>query len=151
MNRQLSLFEDENRSIAHLAGFTAMIRAAMNRAAAASPWSRAEIVDRMNRLILLSGKRVTQGNAKKISIETLEKWLSPEGEYTPSIQALEVFMSALAGCEGGLAPLEAWVSLHNCELLTEQDRYYRDLGKSLEEKEKAMERYNAVKKRMVNK
>ena len=48
--RQLSLFEEENKAITHIAGFTSLVKASMNSAAAASPYSRQQILERMNRL-----------------------------------------------------------------------------------------------------
>lgn len=125
MHRQLSLFDSENLTVSHIAGFTAVMRAAMNRAAAASPYSRQQIVDRMNDLAGAAGKRLTQGNARKISLETLEKWLNPESDHVPGLLAVEVFMRAV----GGAAVLETWAALHNCEIMNHEDRMYRDLGR----------------------
>lgn len=134
MNRQLSLFDAENRRVAHIAGFASFVRAAMNRAAAASPLSREQIVERMNELARAAGVRMTRGNAKKISLDTLEKWLNPYGDYAPSLLAVEIFMRAA----GTLEPLGSWLSLHGCEFMTDEDRAYRDLGKiKLDQKEAA--------------
>lgn len=134
MKRQLSLFDADNRTAANVAGFASLIRAAMNRAAAESGLSRDQIVDKMNELALASGVRMTQGKARKISKDTLEKWLNPDSSYPPSLLAVAIFMQAL----GNISPLAAWLGLHNCEIMTEEDRKYRDLGKiKLEQKEAA--------------
>lgn len=145
--RQLTLFDQDNADLAGIVGVTAVIRAAMNRAAAASSLSRAQIVDRMNELARYSGKRMTRGNAKSISLDTLEKWLNPESEHIPSLQAVEFFMRAL----GNKAPLDSWLALHGCEIMTDEDRYYRDVGKSFLEKQEAAQRHNEVIKRRISK
>ena len=104
MGSQLSLFDAENRAAAASNGVTGLLRAAMNRAAAESPYSRAQIVERMNRLALASGKRMTSGKARGISLDQLEKWLNPESDAVPGLQAVDVFMRAV----GTAAPLGAW-------------------------------------------
>lgn len=114
---QLSLFHNpQDHNVAATCSITALICAAMNRAAAACPCSRAQIVERMNLLALASGRRMTQGKAKTISLDTLEKWLNPESGVTPSLQALDIFMRALGS--GGSAPLEAWAHTFGFGLLT---------------------------------
>ena len=124
--RQLSLFEAENMAIAGIAGFTSYIRSAMNRAAAASPYSRQQIVDRMNALALAAGVRLTQGKAKTITLDTLEKWLNPASDHVPGLLAVEVFMRAL----GAVEPLAAWLALHGAEVMTGKDKMLRDLGEA---------------------
>ena len=124
--RQLSLFEQENKAIAYIAGFTSLVKASMNSAAAASPYSRQQILERMNMLTARAGKRLTSGKAKSISIDTLEKWLNPESDAVPTLLALEVFMQAANTVE----PLKSWLQLHNCALMTPQDEMLRDLGKT---------------------
>lgn len=118
MDGQLSLFDADNKAVSSVCGLTGLIRTAMNRAAAASPYSRAQIVERMNRIALTSGKRMTQGKAKTISLDTLEKWLNPEADVVPSLLAVEIFMRAV----NSLAPLEAWLDLHQCEVMTPPKR-----------------------------
>lgn len=115
---QLYLFEHESSaaSAAASSGISGLIRAAMHRAAAAAPYSRAQIVERMNRLALASGKRMTSGKAKGISLDTLEKWLNPESDAVPPLQAVDIFMRAV----GTTAPLEAWAASFGCGLMTPQ-------------------------------
>lgn len=141
--RQLTLFDKDNAALAGIVGVTAVVRAAMNRAAAKSSLSRAQIADNMNELAKRSGKRMTRGNAKTISLDTLEKWINPESEYVPSVQAMEMFMRAL----DDMAPLAAWLTLHGCELMTEEDRYYRDVGKTYLEKQEAARLHSEIIKR----
>lgn len=136
MNRQLSLFDNDNKKVAYIAGFASFICAAMNRAAATSPYSRQQIVDRMNRLSQAAGKRLTQGNAKSISLDTLEKWLNPESGQNPGLLATEVFMQAVETIE----PIESWLGLHGCDVMSPKDKKLRDLGeKKLRQKRVAEE------------
>ena len=124
MSRQLSLFDADNAATASIAGFDALLKAAMNRAAAASSYSRQQIVERMNALSLAAGCRLTGGNAKIISLDTLEKWLNPASDQLPTTRAVHVFMLAC----GTTAPLAAWAGLHGCSIMTPKDRRLRDLG-----------------------
>jgi hypothetical protein len=124
MSRQLSLFESDNVVTASIAGFDALLKASMNRAAAASPYSRPQIVERMNALSQAAGRRLTGGNAKIISLDTLDKWLNPESDQQPTTRAINVFMHACATT----APLEAWAGLHGCSIMTPRDKRFRDLG-----------------------
>jgi hypothetical protein len=117
------LFDADNTITASIAGFDALLKAAMHRAAAASPYSRVQIVERMNALSLAAGRRLTSGNAKTISLDTLEKWLNPESDQLPPTRAVNVFMHVC-----GISPLEAWAGLHGCALMTPKDRRFRDLG-----------------------
>lgn len=141
--RQLSLFDADNADLAGIVGLTPLVRAAMNRAAAESSLSRAQIADRMNELAKRSGKRMTQGSARTISVDTLEKFLNPEADFVPSLQAVDMFMRAV----GDMAPLSAWLSLHGCEVMTDEDRYFRDIGKATLEKEAAADRLRQLRSR----
>jgi hypothetical protein len=124
MRRQLSFFDAENTAISQIAGFDTVLKAAMNRAAADSPLSRDQILEKMNDLSLRAGRRLTGGNAKKISLDTLEKWLNPESDQVPTARAVNVFMHA---CNTVL-PLEAWAGGHGCGLMSPKDRKLRDLA-----------------------
>ena len=123
MNRQLSLFDEQNAAVSQIAGFDVLLKAAMNRAAAASRYSREEIVDKMNALSQAAGRRLTSGNAKSISLAVLEKWLSPESDQVPPARAINVFMHVC-----GVAPLEAWAAGHGCGIMTPRDKKLRDLA-----------------------
>ncbi|MDR1946621.1 MAG: hypothetical protein LBQ51_05585 [Desulfovibrio sp.] len=124
MHRQLSLFDADNAIISQIAGFDSLLKASMNRAAAASPYSREQIVERMNALSLQAGRKLTGGNAKNISLPTLEKWLNPESDQLPPTRAVNVFMHAC----GTLAPLEAWAGGHGAGIMTPKDKKLRDLA-----------------------
>lgn len=124
---QLGLFEDDNRLCLAVAGLCASVKAAMNRAAAASSLSRAQITDRMNSLAQAAGVRLTKGNAKTISEDTLDQWLNPaERDHTPSLLAVNVFCLAV----GDAGPLAAQLAIHGCAVMDAEARRYRDYGKA---------------------
>jgi hypothetical protein len=125
MNRQLSLFDERNLAISQIAGFDVVLKAAMNRAAAASPYSREQIVERMNALSQAAGRRLTSGNAKGISLAVLEKWLSPESDQLPPTRAVNVFLHVC-----GVGPLEAWAEGLGCGIMTPKDKKLRDLAET---------------------
>lgn len=126
MSQQLFLPTENAPNISRLAGITAVICAAMNEAAKASPYSRDEIVDRMNKLAAMAGVRLTQGNVKKIKKDTLEKWLNPASEVVPGIRAVEVFMQAV----GTTLPLERWGEEHGLQLLDGEEQLAYEYGKT---------------------
>lgn len=124
---QLGLFEENGRLPLVVAGLVASIKAAMNKAAANSPLSRAQIVDRMNTLAQDAGVRLTKGNAKSISEDTLAQWLNPlEHGHTPSLLAVNVFCLAL----GNVSPLAAQLEAQGCSVMDAEDRRYRDYGRA---------------------
>ena len=121
--RQASLFDH----CAPLAGAMPAIKAAM-RAVAGAPEGegRKALPDRINAVAGASGVRLTAGNARSISKDTLDKWLSPSDEgHPPSILAVLAFYLAT----DDPAPLRAMLRSVGLDLMTEEDRRFRDLGK----------------------
>ncbi len=102
---QLSLFERSTFNI------TPDIKGAMNAAAKECGLSREEIVDKMNSLAERNG--VCLVNGKRLTIDTLEKWLNPsESHRLISIKALPIFCAVVkdAGALNVLAsPLDCMV------------------------------------------
>ena len=139
MSTQLSLFDEQSTAISQIAGFDVVLKAAMNRAAAESRHSRAEIVERMNALSQRAGRRLTGGNAKSISLDTLEKWLNPESDQLPPTRAVNVFMHVC-----GTSPLAAWAAGHGCGIMTPKDKKLRDLA----EKKITLQRVAAEARRL---
>lgn len=132
--RQLSLFD----SINDLAGLIPAIRAAMRRAAG-DPESegRKALVDKINALAKDAGVTITGGNAKSISKDTLDKWLSPSDiSHIPSINALMVFCQAT----GDLTPISLILKTFGLSVMTDEDRKFRDLGKASVELKRARKR-----------
>lgn len=118
----LSLFDDANRKAEEnrsaevrsrkamrAAGFVSALKGAMFRAAKACPLSRDQIVDEMNALAAAAGRRLTQGRAKGITRDTLDKWLATEdADHVPSLYAVHVYCLAL----DDPSPLRFWLALH---------------------------------------
>jgi hypothetical protein len=73
---QLSLFEEANSRTMQVAGLVSAIKGAMFRAARDSAMSREQITARMNDIALAAGVRMTQGRARIISQDTVDKWLT---------------------------------------------------------------------------
>ncbi len=138
--RQASLFDH----CAPLAGAMPAIKAAM-RAVAGAPEGegrsdavairnaaeshngcRKALPDRINAVASASGVRPTAGNARSISKDTLDKWLSPSDEsHPPSILAVLAFYLAT----DDPAPLRAMLRSVGLDIMTGEDRRFRDLGK----------------------
>ena len=121
--RQASLFTD----CAPLASAMPAIKAAM-RAVAGAPEGegRKALPDRINAVASASGVRLTAGNARSISKDTLDKWLSPSDEsHPPSILAVLAFYLAT----DDPAPLRAMLRSVGLDIMTGEDRRFRDLGK----------------------
>lgn len=121
--RQASLFDH----CAPLAGAMPAIKAAM-RAVAGAPEGegRKALPDRINAVASASGARLTAGNARSISKDTLDKWLSPSDEsHPPSILAVLAFYLAT----DDPAPLKAMLRSVGLDIMTGEDRRFRDLGK----------------------
>lgn len=145
-SQQLSLLTESN-TIFSAAALIPAIKAAMRAMAERSGKSREEIADAINAICLSLGIRLTSGRAKGIHKDTLDKWLNPEeSEHVPGILALHVFCLAL----GGWHPLERWLALLGCgaEIMTEEDRHLRDLGRELLRKEEAAQRFNQTKQKL---
>jgi len=130
--RQLTLFEDDSNA---LAGVLAAVRAAMNAAAGASEEGRKLLVDRLNTVANFASVRLTAGNGKSISKDTLDKWLSPsDRDHTPSILAVVAF--CIATKDAGA--MRAMLRPLGLDVMTPEDRRLRDYGRAcIESKSKA--------------
>jgi len=130
--RQLTLFENDPHA---LAGVLPAVRAAMNAAAGSSDEGRKLLVDRLNDLAARANVRLTSGNAKSISKDTLDKWLSPsDRDHPPSILAV-VIMCMATGDPGAI---QAMLKPLGFEVMTPEDRKLRDYGRAvIEEKARA--------------
>lgn len=112
------------------------VKAAMRRVAAASLLSREQICDRMNELAESAGIKLN-GNAKRLELATLEKWLNPhELSYVPTLRALVTFcrvtrslepLSALAApCEGQVIDADQARLLRIAEIEAEERKLKRE-------------------------
>lgn len=127
--RQFSLFENDTNA---LAGVLPAIRAAMNAAAGASEEGRKLLVDRLNEVAASANVRLTAGNGKSISKDTLDKWVSPsDRDHPPSILAVVAFCMATKDA-GAMRALLRPLGL---EVMTAEDRRLRDYGRACIESE----------------
>lgn len=132
--RQASLFDH----CAPLAGAMPAIKAAM-RAVAGAPEGegRKALPDRINAVASASGVRLTAGNARSISKDTLDKWLSPSDEsHPPSILAVLAFYLAT----DDPAPLRAMLRSVGLDVMTAEDRKVCEYGRTLIEQKKMRKR-----------
>lgn len=132
--RQASLFDH----CAPLAGAMPAIKAAM-RAVAGAPEGegRKALPDRINAVASASGVRLTAGNARSISKDTLDKWLSPSDEsHSPSILAVLAFCLATDDS----APLRAMLRSVGLDVMTAEDRKVCEYGRALIEQKKMRKR-----------
>ena len=111
-----------------IAGLMPALRAAMRRAAAkADGEGRKALVDTINRIASDAEVRLTAGRAESISKDVLDKWLSPsDTSHPPSILALAVFCRATGDYEA----LRVVLLACGLDIMTTEDRRFRDLGKA---------------------
>lgn len=132
--RQASLFDH----CAPLASAMPAIKAAM-RAVAGAPEGegRKALPDKLNAVAGASGVRLTAGNARSISKDTLDKWLSPSDEsHPPSILAVLAFCLATDDS----APLRAMLRSVGLDVMTAEDRKVCEYGRALIEQKKIRKR-----------
>lgn len=123
--RQLSLLDDDRTG--NLAGLVPALRAAMNRTAGVDEEGRKLLVDRINSLASAAGIRLTAGNARSVSKDTLDKWLSPgDRDHTPSILAVCAFCLATKTAE----PLRVLLRAIGLDVMDQEDQKLRDYGRA---------------------
>lgn len=114
------------------------IKAAM-RAVAGAPEGdgRKALPDKLNAVASASGVRLTAGNVRSISKDTLDKWLSPSDEgRPPSILAVLAFYLAT----NDPAPLRAMLRSVGLDVMTAEDRKVCEYGRTLIEQKKMRKR-----------
>lgn len=119
---QLSLFNDATRKLLSSVGFIAAMKIAMRGIVEASGLSREQVVDEMNDLVRMAskGRKGLCKGSKYISMSVLEKWLADEERgQLPDLWGLHILLLATGN---RLQPLEAWLSLFDCSILTEQNK-----------------------------
>lgn len=132
---QLSLLDDESTA---LSGVLPALKAAMRRVAGEEHGEgRKMLIDKINRTARVAGVKLTGGNVRAISKDTLDKWLSPSDvSHPPSINALMAFCIAAQD----YAPLRVLLKSVGLGIMTEEDHLYAEIGrKSTEAKKKNAE------------
>jgi len=122
--RQASLLDDDHGK---LAGLVPAMRAALNRAAGEDEAGRKLLVDRINAVAREAGIRLTAGNAKVISKDTLDKWLNPnDRDHTPGVLAV----AAICAATRDVGALRVLLQALGLDVMTADDRKHRDYGKA---------------------
>ena len=109
------------------------------RAVAGAPEGegRKALPDKINAVASASGVRLTAGNTRAISKDTLDKWLSPSDEsHPPSILAVLAFCLAT----NDSAPLRAMLRSVGLDVMTAEDRKVCEYGRTLIEQKKMRKR-----------
>ncbi|WMW66624.1 phage regulatory CII family protein [Nitratidesulfovibrio liaohensis] len=132
--RQGSLFDGQTP---RLAGAAASVRAAMNHAAGEYPAGRKQLVDRINEIARRDNLRLTGGNVRTISKDTLDKMLSPGDQtHKPSVDA----MLAVVAATGDYGPLEALLEPFGLKILTPEKERDARFGRAVREEKEARKR-----------
>lgn len=118
----------DNKTIL-LAGLLPSLRASMRKVAGLpDSEGRKLLVDKINKIANEAEIRLTAGNVKNISKDTLDKWLSPSDiSHPPSILAIIVFCLAAGNNE----PIEILLKVLNLEIMTYEDKKARDYGNAI--------------------
>jgi len=133
---QLSLFKDD-KAAASLASAMQLVRAAMNRVANQGGASRDHIADEMSELAMTAGVSLVKGRAKRISKDTLDKWLTPsDREHIPSLLAVLAFCQVT----DDISPLKPILEAVGCEVMTPEDRQLRNYAQAILEEKEARKR-----------
>lgn len=134
---QLSLFDCD---YSRLAALMPAVRAAMRHTAgAADGVGRKALVDKINSIASAAEARLTAGRAESISKDVLDKWLSPSDvSHPPSITAVVAFCIAT----GDFGPIQKIVQAYGggLDIMTLEDRRFRDIGKADYELKEARKR-----------
>lgn len=143
--QQLSLLA-ETQNILQAAALVQAIKAGMRNCTCLCAFSRAEVAEKMNTIALAAGVRMTQGRAKTISQDTLDKWLNPEErEHVPSLMALHIFCLALQDA----TPLQLWLEAFGIKSMTPEDEVLRDYGKAMQQREIAANKVKRAKQKLT--
>ena len=133
MSRQLSLFECS----IPLSGVLPAVRVAMNRAAGADTEGRKRLVDKINNLAMGAGVKLTAGNTRGISKDTLDKWLSPaDRDHPPSVLAVVALCLAIDDFEA----IAVLARVGGLKVITADEEKILIYGKACLEEEKARKR-----------
>lgn len=135
---QLSLFDN---SFA-LAGVLPEVKAAMRRIVGVDDCRKA-FVDKLNAVAAQAQIALTGGNVKSVSLDTLNKVLSPsDTSHPPSLLFILAFCNAASNYE----PLNIIARAVGYELMTREDKMRIEIVKAEMEEKAAKKRKNSLKK-----
>jgi len=109
-----------------LGGLGLAVKLALNQAVKKSSLSRAELAHQAGEMAIAAQVALCPGG-RGLGLANLNKWLTPDSDGNfPSVLGLAVLLNIL-GDNSPLAPLLEFLGL---EVMTEEDRRFRDLGRA---------------------
>ncbi|HIV65794.1 MAG TPA: hypothetical protein H9991_06005 [Candidatus Mailhella excrementigallinarum] len=141
--RQVSLLAPGIAALAHV---MPDVRAAMRQIAGSrESEGRKALVDKLNQIASEAEIKLTGGNSKSISKDLLDKWLSPsDSSHPPSLLAILAFCRAT----DNPAPLQIILRAVGLDVMTDEDRKFRDYGRAVWEAEEAARNRKRIRERI---
>lgn len=141
--RQVSLLAPGIAALAHI---MPDVRAAMRQIAGSrESEGRKALVDKLNQIASEAEIKLTGGNSKSISKDLLDKWLSPsDSSHPPSLLAILAFCRAT----DNPAPLQIILRAVGLDVMTDEDRKFRDYGRAVWEAEEAARNRKRIRERI---
>ncbi len=141
--RQVSLLAPGIAALAHV---MPDVRAAMRQIAGSrESEGRKALVDKLNQIAFEAEIKLTGGNSKSISKDLLDKWLSPsDSSHPPSLLAILAFCRAT----DNPAPLQIILRAVGLDVMTDEDRKFRDYGRAVWEAEEAARNRKRIRERI---
>lgn len=141
--RQVSLLAPGVAALAHV---MPDVRAAMRQIAGSrESEGRKALVDKLNQIASEAEIKLTGGNSKSISKDLLDKWLSPsDSSHPPSLLAILAFCRAT----DNPAPLQIILRAVGLDVMTDEDRKFRDYGRAVWEAEEAARNRKRIRERI---
>lgn len=141
--RQVSLLAPGIAALAHV---MPDVRAAMRQIAGSKESEgRKALVDKLNQIASEAEIKLTGGNSKSISKDLLDKWLSPsDSSHPPSLLAILAFCRAT----DNPAPLQIILRAVGLDVMTDEDRKFRDYGRAVWEAEEAARNRKRIRERI---
>ena len=141
--RQVSLLIPGISALAHV---MPDVRAAMRQIAGSKESEgRKALVDKLNQIAAEAEVKLTGGNSKSISKDLLDKWLSPsDSSHPPSLLAILAFCRAT----DNPVPLQIILRAVGLDVMTDEDRKFRDYGRAVWEAEEAARNRKRVRERI---
>ena len=141
--RQVSLLAPGIAALAHV---MPDVRAAMRQIAGSrESEGRKALVDKLNQIASEAEIKLTGGNSKSISKDLLDKWLSPSASsHPPSLLAILAFCRAT----DNPAPLQIILRAVGLDVMTDEDRKFRDYGRAVWEAEEAARNRKRIRERI---
>ena len=141
--RQISLLAPGVAALAHV---MPDVRAAMRQIAGdRESEGRKALVDKINQIAAEAEIKLTGGNSKSISKDLLDKWLSPsDTSHPPGLLAILAFCRVT----DNPAPLQIILRAVGLDVMTNDDRKFRDYGRAVWEAEEAARNRKRIRERI---